>query len=280
MLYNVREYHRPTDLDEAIRLLRRSAVRTVPLAGGTALLGRPNPGIDAVVDLDGLGLDSVGHEEGALRLGAMVRLQTIVDELAGECGGLLAASARREVPWNLRNAATLGGLLASGVSNSPLVVTLAALAARVTLYGAEAETVELPDLVTRVRGAGLSGQIVAGLSIDLHDPIGWGYEQTGRTPADSPIVCAASVAYPADEGHLTTQTAIGGLLKGLVLAEETVAVEGRESAQETLRDGLATAHAQGPAYADFRGSAEYRLDVALTLARRALDAALDAVAAQ
>jgi CO/xanthine dehydrogenase FAD-binding subunit len=280
MLYNVREYHRPTDLDEAIRLLRRSAVRTVPLAGGTALLGRPNPEVDAVVDLDGLGLDSVSREGGALRLGAMVRLQTIVDELAGECGGLLAASARREAPWNLRNAATLGGLLASGVSNSPLVVTLAALAARVTLYGAEAETVELPDLVARVRGAGLSGQIVAGLSIDLHDPIGWGYEQTGRTPADSPIVCAASVAYPAEEGKLAVRTAVGGLLRGLTLAEETIAPAGRESAQETLRDGLTTAHAQGPTYADFRGCAEYRLDVALALARRALDAALDAVPAQ
>jgi CO/xanthine dehydrogenase FAD-binding subunit len=280
MLYNVREYHRPTDLDEAIRLLRRADVRTVPLAGGTTLLGRPDPGIDAVVDLDGLGLDSVGSEGGALRLGAMVRLQTIVDELAGECGGLLAVSARREAPWNLRNAATLGGLLASGEANSPLVVALAALAARVTLYGAEADTMELPALLERARTVGLPGQIVAGISIDLHDPIGWGCEQTGRTPADSPIVCVASVAYPAEGGKLAVQTAVGGLLEGLTLAEETIAPARRESAQESLRDGLAAAHAQGPAYADFRGSAEYRLDLALTLACRALDAALDAVAAQ
>jgi CO/xanthine dehydrogenase FAD-binding subunit len=280
MLYNVREYHRPTDLDEAIRLLRRTGVRTVPLAGGTALVGTPDPAVDAVVDLDGLGLDSVGQEGGALRLGAMVRLQTVVDELAEECGGLLAEAARREAPWNLRNAATLGGLLASGVSNSPLVVALGALAARVTLYGAEADTVELPTLLERARTVGLPGQIVAGLSIDLHDPIGWGYEQTGRTPADLPIVCAASVAYPVEEGKLAARTAVGGLLEGLALAEGTVAADGRESAQEALRDGLTAAHAAGPAYADFRGSAEYRLDVALTLARRVLDAALDAVAAQ
>jgi CO/xanthine dehydrogenase FAD-binding subunit len=280
MLYNVREYHRPTDLDEAIRLLRRADVRTVPLAGGTTLVGTPNPAIDAVVDLDGLGLDSVSHEEGVLRLGAMVCLQTIVDELAGESGGLLAASARREAPWNLRNAATLGGLLASGTANSPLVVTLAALAARVTLYGAGADTVELLTLLERVRTLGLSGTIIAGVSIDLHDSLGWGYEQVGRTPADSPIVCAASVVYPADGGQLTARTAVGGLLRGLALAGGTFDAAGRDSAQEALRDHLAAAHANGPAYADFQGSAEYRLDVALTLARRALDAALDMVAAE
>jgi CO/xanthine dehydrogenase FAD-binding subunit len=280
MLYNVREYHRPTDLDEVIHLLRRTEMRTVPLAGGTTLVGTPNPAVDAVVDLDGLGLDSVSREGGALRLGAMVRLQTIVDEFAEESGGLLAEAARRETPWNLRNAATVGGLLASGEANSPLVVALGTLAARVTLYGAEADTVELPALLARARTGGLPGTIIAGVSIDLHDSLGWGYEQVGRTPADSPIVCAASVVYPADEESLTARTAVGGLLRGLALAEGTFDADGRESAHEALRDQLTAAHANGPAYADFRGSAEYRLDVALTLARRTLDVALDAVAAQ
>jgi CO/xanthine dehydrogenase FAD-binding subunit len=109
--------------------------------------------------------------------------------------------------------------------------------------------------------------------------MGWGYEQVGRTPADSPIVCAVSVAYPAEEGKLTARTAVGGLFERLALVEGTFAPDERKPAQEALHDKLTTAHAEGPAYADFLGSAEYRLDVALTLARRALDAALDGMAA-
>ena len=69
MLLNLREYHRPGEdaqpgrqrerLDQALALLARPHLRTVALAGGGALLGSSDPSIDAVVDLQGLGLDEI-----------------------------------------------------------------------------------------------------------------------------------------------------------------------------------------------------------------------------
>ena len=50
-LYNLREYHRPTDIDEAVRLLRRKDVHTIVLAGGTTAIGEGSPEIEAVVGL-------------------------------------------------------------------------------------------------------------------------------------------------------------------------------------------------------------------------------------
>ena len=37
----IKEYHRPDTLEEALALLNRAQVRTVPLAGGTVLNGLP-----------------------------------------------------------------------------------------------------------------------------------------------------------------------------------------------------------------------------------------------
>jgi len=58
-MLDVKEYHRPHELADALRLLQRQDVRTVPLAGGTGLVGRGGPGVEAVVDLLELGLDYI-----------------------------------------------------------------------------------------------------------------------------------------------------------------------------------------------------------------------------
>jgi CO/xanthine dehydrogenase FAD-binding subunit len=59
MLYNLKEVHHPVKLEEALSLLQRADVRTLPLAGGTALVGSDDPDVEAVVDLAGLGLSFV-----------------------------------------------------------------------------------------------------------------------------------------------------------------------------------------------------------------------------
>ena len=72
MLLNLREYHRisPQEpqqaaLDHALALLARRNIHTVPLAGGSSLVGSSDPAIEAVVDLQGLGLEAIRLEDGA-----------------------------------------------------------------------------------------------------------------------------------------------------------------------------------------------------------------------
>ena len=69
MLLNLREYQRPAAgsggaeqreaLERALVLLARHETRTVPLAGGDNLVASADRSIEAVVDLQGLGLDSI-----------------------------------------------------------------------------------------------------------------------------------------------------------------------------------------------------------------------------
>lgn len=56
MLPSLKEYHRPASLSAALALLNRPPIRTMPLAGGTALIGNGDRSVEAVVDLQDLAL--------------------------------------------------------------------------------------------------------------------------------------------------------------------------------------------------------------------------------
>jgi len=275
-LYNLREYHRPTDLDEAKRLLHRKGVRTVPLAGGSALIGEATSDIEAVVDLDGLKLDFIEYENGALYLGAMLRLQTIVEKLADISDVLLADAARRTAGWNVRNMATVGGLLASGDVHSPLSVALAALKARVKIYEQAGEMPLWADLSKEIRRQGLKGRLITAISLNLPGGrMGASYQQVARTPADRPIVCAASVIFESGaDTHATT--AVGGLLHDILVFSQKVNRDNPSDASKELVAEVSKARTPESVYqSDFLGSADYRRSVAPVLAQRVLLGALD-----
>jgi CO/xanthine dehydrogenase FAD-binding subunit len=255
MLYNVREVHRPTDIGEAVKLLRRKKVRTVALAGGTALVGEGGPDIEAIVDLDGLGLDKIERRAEVVTLGATARLQTIVDELGDIAGGLLAEAAHRMAGWHVRNAATLGGTLFTAPPSAPLLPLLSALGAEVTLYAPKKSSVGIANFLAQRDGRTEDGALLTEIHFEVPpDAVGFGFAHVGRTPADDPIVCA--IARAGDD-------APGVWLGGV--GPSVVALPGDD--MDVLHDTIA---ALPELPSDFLGSAEYRADIAAVLAHRAL----------
>ena len=141
-LLNLREYHRPAEageqdgLAQALELLARPQIHTVPLAGGDSLNGSGDPTIEAVVDLQALGLTeiSLAPNLGALSAQAMVTRAQLAELKAPTATGshapkasplgIIAAGARRWGGNVQRNRATLGGALATAASDDPLVVAL------------------------------------------------------------------------------------------------------------------------------------------------------------
>ena len=65
MLLNLLEYAWAEHLDEALVLLSRTDMKTVPLAGGTYLLGQADDSIQAVVDLRDLELAYITEDAAA-----------------------------------------------------------------------------------------------------------------------------------------------------------------------------------------------------------------------
>jgi xanthine dehydrogenase YagS FAD-binding subunit len=103
-------------LDEAVAVLRRYGKRAVVIAGGTDLLGKMKDEIlpdypEALVNIKTIpGLDFITVEDGALKIGALTRLEDIATDEAVKAGYPgLAEAAARTASAHLREMGTIGG---------------------------------------------------------------------------------------------------------------------------------------------------------------------------
>ena len=270
------QYLRPTTIEDALALLRRPGLRTVPMAGGTWLVPRlrrdvttPDPldePVDAVIDLAGLGLDGIELQgepgNGWLRLGATTTLAAVSDSAICRslAGGILAQAAQRAAPLNQRNQATLAGAALGAPSSSELLLALLALAAHAVVETGQTAVLPLQDLL-----ADGSQHLDGGLVTEIRLP--WPAEtargslaRVARTPTDQPIVAAAAVVDGASH-----RLAVGGVAERPILLPLAAA--------DDVEPALQAALAGAPLLSDWLGSAEYRREMALVLGRRALAAA-------
>ena len=240
MLRNLSEYHWAEHIDDALELLARLDVKTVPLAGGTHLLGLDDDTIEAVVDLRELGLSYV--IEDTLRdvhIGAMTSLQSIVDAplLQSFASGLLARTALASSSSRLtRNSATLGGTLSAGAaSQADILTALSVLEAQVVVRSASKTSVNLSGGTTERPGLALSGVVYKGkqerrIACDdvtrerhpnelivevvlpsIHATYGTGFARVGRTPTDVALLNVAALVEVEHDLYKRVRLACGGV---------------------------------------------------------------------
>jgi probable selenate reductase FAD-binding subunit len=268
------EYLRPKTLNSALHLLSRQAPNTVPLAGGTWLVARRDPPIQALVDLSGLNLAFVEKSARRVRLGAMTTLQTLVEHpLAQEVGGgFLAEAARRSAPLTIRNIATLGGTLITGESTSEVLLALLALDARAVFCSPLKHEVTLEaflaDRPTHLSPHALLKEIYLPTT-----PPGSGTAQAeiSPTPRDYPIVNAAALVVRRGRTCRMARLALGGVAPYPIRLPDVEAM----FCYQSFRDDLLSEAAQAVTGAidppdDFRASAAYRRAMAAIVAERAL----------
>ena len=260
-------YHRPESLEEALRLLARPVPETIPLGGGTSLARVKSEDFE-VVDLQALGLGQITVRGNFLEMGAMVRLQTLVESEA--ISDALRRAIRHEAPLNLRNMATVAGTLVAADGRSPFAAVMLALDAQLTLVGgqppalsdvaepalnsAEGSAVSLGELLL-LREDLLPGALITHITIPLN--VSLAYEYIARTPADLPIVCAAVAGWPSGR----TRVVLGGYGASPLLAMDGPTPDG---AQIAARDAYSEA-------GDEIASAGYRSEMAAVLVRRCLE---------
>lgn len=310
MLLNLLEYHWVEEIDDALILLARSDVKTVPLAGGTHLLGLDDEGIQAIVDLRDLELAYIKEEAKSIHLGAMTTLQTLVDSavLNEFASGIMARAAKASSFSHLiRNSATLGGTLALGAqSQADLLTALAVLDAQVLLRSGTKTQVDLSGGTVERPGFALAGVTFKGknerrvscntlnqelrfneLIIEITIPranesVGASFLRVGRTPTDVALLNAAALVEVSNGTYAQVRLALGGVNMGAV---RLTAVEKQLEGQPALNPGNATINTQLLATAlqagmasfqppsDFRASSAYRKASGLHLAFRALEEA-------
>ncbi len=271
------EYHRPKTLDEALALLKRQQPATRPLAGGTAIhqLHQENY---AVVDLQDLGLDAVKQRGSTLVLGAMLTLQAFLSSLeALNLPGLNLANAlgdaiRQEAPLNIRNMATLGGMLVAASGHSPLATALLACDCELLLQPGE-QRLALGDWLP-VRSGASAGSLIVEVRIPTN--VSLAYAAVARTPADFPIVCAAAAGWPSGRRRVT----LGGYGPAPRLVIDGADADTVRPDADTVRPAAGAGLAARSAYfsaGDEWASAEYRSEVAGILVERCINSIGDSL---
>ena len=240
-------YHRPKTLDEALTLLTQP--NRTPLGGGT-LLSRPTTDPVEAVDLQALSLDSIKKSGNNLEIGATVTLQQLLESEL--CPEAMKPALKLEAPLNLRNAATVAGTLVACDGRSTFGTILLALDAKIeTRYSTDDSRISNIGEFLPLRPRGLITSITVPLNVKLT------FDSVSRTPADKPIICAALAQWNSGR----TRLVLGGYGKSPLLAMDGTEAEGVETA---ARNAFHEA-------TDEWASAEYRVDVAATLARRCLE---------
>jgi carbon-monoxide dehydrogenase medium subunit len=264
----IHAYHRPQTLEEALALLQRDP-SSAPLAGGTDLIPSRPQDVQAVVDLQALGLDQISVEGFWLHIGATVSLQRLVGSQGA--GELLVEAARLEGPLTYRHAATVGGTIATGDPVSHVLIALLALDAAVHLRLPDPATVSLDRILDDPRKF-LDGGIITGVTaLSTAGAPGTAMARVARTPRDWPIVAAAVRVIREGEVCSSARIALAGVAERPVRAYAAEGrLKGRPFDEESLKAALAILVDSVEPQSDYRGSGEYRREMAAILTRRAL----------
>lgn len=242
------EYHRPETITDAQKLLARKTPRTLPMGGGT-VLNQPAAEAFAVVDVQALGLNQIAGRGNQLEIGAAATLQALLT--APESPATLRQVIRHEAAYNQRHMATVAGALVAADGRSPFAALMLALGAE--LHLADETSRPLGEFLP-LRADIPAGYLMTKLTIPLNTKLAYHY--VARTPADRPIVCAATAQWPSGR----TRLVLGGYGQTPLLALDGPNALGAPIA---ARDAYREA-------ADQWASAEYRSDMAEILAKRCI----------
>lgn len=286
MFPKLQTVHKPGSEKEALALLAREGVRIMPLYGGPELFDKLDVAaeVDEVVSLAALGLDEIQPLEDAA-IGAMVPLRglrgnevfnrvyrALPRQLRMHAWPAVFDAAERSYPLNLGNMWTVGAVVAHAGASSPFLVTLLALGALVEVAGKR--RLPLADYLPRRALTDLITGVALPMGTEKEESVGIVFEEVARTPKDEPIVCAAARAVVEDGVITSVRLALGGVAPAAIRAAGIeAALAGKPANAESIDAALSALDGLQPP-ADFRGSTEYRREMAKVLARRALLRAL------
>ncbi len=285
------EFHSPSTLDEALELLDRHGDDARVMAGGTALvmmmkqrLAQPGH-VVGLKRISGLGEVSAGSEgdAGGVRIGALcTQRQVETDPIVTKVAPLVSYAFSRVATPRIRNMGTIGGGLVHGDPNQDPPPALIALGASAVLSSKDGErVVPVEDLFQDYFETDVQpGEILTSVLVPPA-PANSGavyLKFLPRTADDYATVSVAAIVTPG-EGNTCNDLRLvlgaSGVTPIRAKAAEAL-LRGQPLSDENIRACAAAVKDEVDPLDDFRGSADYKRDMAEVFARRAIEQALSA----
>jgi carbon-monoxide dehydrogenase medium subunit len=277
-------FHRPATLQEACALLDEHGYDAQPFAGGTALVVLMKQSLalpDHLVSLDRIeGMSEIRLDGDTLHIGALVRHRDVeTSPLVREAAPLLAETYARVATVRIRNMATVGGGLAHADPAQDPPAALIALGASVrAVSSGGARTIPVEDLFFDYYESALEpGEIIE--SVTVPRPAAGArsvyLKFLPRTEDDYATVAVAAVAEVEDGMCASVRIALIAAGPTPIRATEVEsALTGQPVGAESIRLAAEAVRDQVDPLDDFRGSADYKREMAVVFTRRALERTL------
>jgi carbon-monoxide dehydrogenase medium subunit len=276
------EFHAPRSVPEVLALLAEHGDEAKILGGGMSLLPTMNLGLarpEILISLNHVDELAYIREAGdELLIGARTRHAEVVsDPLVAAHVPILAEAAKVIGDVQVRNRGTVGGSIAHADPAADYLPVLAVLGASIVVRNAAAERiVPAADFFVDIMMTALQpDELVAEVRVPkLPSGSGGAYRRLARVEGSFAIVNAAALV-----SRDAVRVAIGGIAGRPVVVDLTAVTGGTINAGTLDALGSEIRAACPEPYADLNGDAEYRREMAVVYARRALEAAAERAAA-
>ncbi|MCY3945726.1 MAG: FAD binding domain-containing protein [Anaerolineaceae bacterium] len=274
-------YHSVSSLDEALALLAQHGERARIVAGGTDMLIElergQRPDVEVLVDITRVpGLDSMGQQNGRIRLGPLVNHNHVVgSELLREVALPLVQASWEVGAPQIRNRATIAGNLITASPANDTITPLMALDARVTLRSHAGERqIALADFYTGLRRTVMrADELMTEIEFPAMRAVQRGiFLKLGLRRAQAIAVINLAIVLDLDGDRVKRASIMLGSVAPTILRAENAerALVGHTLDAATI-EGIADLTAAAPSpIDDVRGTALYRRRTLKSLTRRAL----------
>jgi aerobic carbon-monoxide dehydrogenase medium subunit len=279
------DYHRPTDIDQALALLHEHGDDAKVLAGGQSLIPMMNMRLAApavLIDINRItGLDGVEHRNGALAIGSMNRHRALeLSEEVRAAQPLLREAAGFISHVTIRNRGTIGGSLVHSDPSAEWATAGLALGAEVVLRSSGGQRrLPLADLLlgpfyTSIEPTELLTEVVVPKQPSR---TGSAFLELQRNHGNFAVVSACAVLTLDAAGAVEAATIALGGVAGTPVALPDLAklVVGRAPDEAAFREVAEAVGSQIDPATDVQATAEYRRQTAGVLVRRALTSAAE-----
>lgn len=259
------QYYRPQSLDEALDILDQLGNSATIMAGATDIMPRVNDGVfkpENLVYIGDIGLDSIGMEDGALRIGATATLTEIEENpLVLEYAPVLAEAVRHMAGVSVRNIATIAGNICNASPAADTATPLLVLDAVVQLRAKKgSREVAIGDFFVGPGKTVLEpGELVCSITIPVC-PHSAAYLKLGQRKAEVLSIVGVSAKLKMKDGCCTqVRIALGSVApRPLRCPKAEALLEGKTPSEALFAQAGALAGEYAKPISDTRASAWYR----------------------
>ena len=271
---NIKEYFKPTTIEEAVTLLREHPGKGKFIAGGTNVVVDKDPSLDYLIDLHHLGLDYLIEEETCVRIGACTTIQELYQSelIQSFASGLLAQVASWFASRQIRNVATIGGNIAEGLSAADTAPALLAMDAQVVIAGGNERTIALSDFFRKEGGTILNNELIKEFIVPKEFQNATGkFLKNAKTREDISIVSVTTTVLMHETYCEKVRIALGAVAPTPIRIPQAESVlEGQIPTTELIQQAVDTVVENISPIDNFRASADFRKQISKVYTKRAL----------